>query len=69
MINSGEALVVNGEYNSFERRIIHLAVQSTDGVDSESFMDGDVKRIQLSLMLPMMQKLCLRKTALILLNN
>lgn len=47
VINSGEALVVNGEYNSFERRIIHLAVQSTDGVDSESFMDGDVKRIRI----------------------
>ena len=49
VINSGEALVVNGEYNSFERRIIHLAVQSTDGVDSESFMDGDVKRIRIVL--------------------
>ena len=49
VINSGEALVVNGEYNSFERRIIHLAVQSTDGVDSESFMEGDVKKIRILL--------------------
>lgn len=47
VLNSGEELVIHKELSSFERRIVHLAIQEMDGVRTESFMDGEVKRIRI----------------------
>ena len=47
MLKSKEELIINRELSSFERRIVHLTVQEMDGVNTESFMDGEIKRIKI----------------------
>jgi len=49
VLSSQEVLVINRELSSFERRIVHLTIQDMNGVGTESFMDGDVKRIRIVL--------------------
>ena len=33
--------------NAFERRVVHQVVNAMEGVQTESFMDDDVKRIRI----------------------
>ena len=47
VIESGEEISIRQNLNSFERRVVHLHIQSIDGVKTESFMDEDVKRIRI----------------------
>ena len=47
VIDSQEAVVFEGELNGFQRRIVHLAIQEMQGVATESFMDGEVKKIRI----------------------
>ena len=49
VLNSQEELIINREMSSFERRIVHITIQSIDGVTTESFMDGDSKKIKIIL--------------------
>ena len=49
VLNSQEELVINREMSSFERRIVHITIQSIDGVTTESFMDGQNKKIKIIL--------------------
>ena len=46
-IEKGEAIVIRQELNSYERRIVHVAIQDMEGVSSESIGDGSVKQIRL----------------------
>ena len=47
VLNSDEELIINRELSSFERRIVHLTIQEMDGLKTESFMDGEIKRIKI----------------------
>ena len=47
VIETGEEIAIRQNLNSFERRVVHLKIQSIDGVKTESFMDDDVKRIKI----------------------
>lgn len=47
VIKDSAEVVIEKELNSFERRVVHLAIKEIDGVGSESFMDDDVKKIRL----------------------
>jgi predicted RNA-binding protein Jag len=45
--SSGEPTELRRELNSFERRIVHMAVSEVDGVYSESIGDGPVKQVRI----------------------
>ena len=47
VINTKKPLLIRQALNSFERRVVHLKVQSIDGVSTESIMDKDVKKIRI----------------------
>jgi len=47
VLKSKQEVVINRELSSFERRIVHLTIQDMNGVGTESFMDGEVKRIKI----------------------
>lgn len=47
VLHSKKPLLIRQALNSFERRVIHLKVQSIDGVNTESIMDKDVKKIRI----------------------
>ena len=46
-IEGQEEIVMRQTLNAFERRIVHQVVNAMDGVQTESFMDDDVKRIRI----------------------
>jgi len=45
--SSGEPTELRRELNSFERRIVHMAVSEVEGVYSESVGDGPVKQVRI----------------------
>ena len=45
--NTQKPLLIRQALNSFERRVVHLKVKSIDGVNTESIMDKDVKKIRI----------------------
>ena len=47
VLETGNAERVRKELNSFDRRIVHLAVTETDGVGSRSIGDGSHKQIEI----------------------
>lgn len=47
VLETQEPVVFEGELNGFQRRIVHLAIQEMQGVATESFMDGEVKKIRI----------------------
>ena len=47
VLHSKKPLLIRQALNSFERRVIHLKVKSIDGVNTESIMDKDVKKIRI----------------------
>ena len=47
VIKANRALVIRQNFNSFERRVIHMAVKEIEGVVTESFVDDGVKRIRI----------------------
>ena len=49
VLHSQQDLVINKELSSFERRIVHITVQEIDGVNTESFVDGESKKIRIVL--------------------
>jgi len=49
VLKSGEAVVIEKELNGFQRRLVHVTVQNIDGVGTESFMDGETKKIRILL--------------------
>jgi len=44
-MDSGEPVVMRRTLNSYERRVVHLAVEDMEGVVSESQGDGSHKQI------------------------
>lgn len=47
VLRTGEATEIHRELNSFERRVVHMAVSEIEGVYSESIGDGPVKQIRI----------------------
>ncbi len=47
VIETGESEVVRKELNSFERRIIHVAISELDGVATRSIGEGNLKQIEI----------------------
>lgn len=47
VLRTGEPTEIHRELNSFERRIVHMAVSEIEGVFSESVGDGPVKQIRI----------------------
>jgi len=45
---SGQSIVVRQELNSFERRIIHVTIGDMDGLETESVMQDDIKRVKIT---------------------
>ena len=44
---TGEAEVVRKELNSFDRRVVHMAISEVDGVGSRSLGDGNYKQVEI----------------------
>ncbi|MFT4974508.1 MAG: putative RNA-binding protein Jag [Myxococcota bacterium] len=44
---SGEAIVVRQELNSFERRIIHVTIGDMKGLETQSVLQDDIKRVKI----------------------
>lgn len=40
-------IIIEKELNGFQRRVVHMAIKDIDGVESESFMDSEIKKIRL----------------------
>ena len=47
VLRSKKPLVMRQNLNSFERRVIHLTIQSLEGVATESIMEKGVKKIKI----------------------
>lgn len=44
---TGEAEIVRKELNSFDRRVVHMAIADMEGVGSRSLGDGTHKQIEI----------------------
>ena len=49
VVESGEAEMIRKEMNSYDRRIVHMVVKETAGVESRSIGDGAAKKIEIYL--------------------
>lgn len=47
VVEGQEEIVMRQTLNAFERRVVHQVVNAMEGVQTESFMDDDVKRIRI----------------------
>ena len=47
VLKDNSEIIIEKELNGFQRRVVHLTIKDIDGVESESFMDSDVKKIRL----------------------
>ena len=41
--------MIEKELNGYQRRIVHMVIKDFDGVDSESFNEGEQRKIRLVL--------------------
>lgn len=47
VFDSGEPLVIEKEFNGYQRRIVHMTIKEFTGVNSESFDDNGARKIRL----------------------
>ena len=49
VLESSEPIIIEKELNGYQRRIVHMVIKEFEGVDSESFNDGEQRKIRLVL--------------------
>lgn len=49
VLETSEPIVIEKELNGYQRRIVHMVIKDFDGVDSESFNEGEQRKIRLVL--------------------
>ena len=47
VFDSGEPLIIEKEFNGYQRRIVHMTIKEFTGVNSESFDDNGARKIRL----------------------
>jgi len=47
VLDTGEPIEIRQSLNSFERRVVHVTIADIEGVTTESFVDGEEKRIRI----------------------
>ena len=49
VLESSEPIIIEKELNGYQRQIVHMVIKEFEGVDSESFNDGEQRKIRLVL--------------------
>ena len=49
VLETSEPIVIEKGLNGYQRRIVHMVIKDFDGVDSESFNEGEQRKIRLVL--------------------
>jgi predicted RNA-binding protein Jag len=47
VLDSGEPLIIEKEFNGYQRRVVHMTIKEFNGVNSESFDDNGARKIRL----------------------